>query len=90
MENEILKYFFKAYFHQDWRSDYSSSFDAVQNFIEHEAAETRKELKAALHYYLLTQCPLTDSLIWELGGSFRPSAEGRSTEEWFREVAERL
>ena len=83
--NEILVYFFEAYFHQDWRDDYSTSLDAVKAFSMDEPMETKLKLRAAL-LELLDQNELSQDGFNKLGGNFKPETEGMSVKYWIEQT----
>lgn len=45
--SEKLDYFFEAYFHQDWRDDYSTTLKAVEDFAQSESTESVTQLVQA-------------------------------------------
>lgn len=81
----ILSYFVQAYFHQDWRDEWSSSLDAVRAFDQSEPTENKQALKEALRA-MLKEGDLGQGAINELGGNFRPETEQLSTREWIERV----
>lgn len=89
MSMENLKYFFQSYFHLDWRKDYECSLSVVQDFVDHETFETRVQLKNDLEE-LLNSGEVSNEFIWELGGCFRPSSEGKTANIWLLEVIQLL
>jgi hypothetical protein len=82
--NESIEHFFNAYFHQDWREDYDSTFDAVKDFCECEP-ESKKELVSALALLLELE-PIPDNLIHKYGGNFDPKSEGFTVENWLKKT----
>ncbi|PCM44855.1 contact-dependent growth inhibition system immunity protein [Marinobacter sp. ANT_B65] len=87
--SEILEYFFDAYFHQDWREDYASSFKAVEDFAKFESIESKAKLVGALND-LLKKEDLPQNTINKLGGNFKPESEGMEVREWIIRVLEIL
>ncbi len=85
--SEILEYFFDAYFHQDWRDDYGSSFQAVEDFAKAESTESKVQLAQALAE-LSNKGDLPQNTINKLGGNFKPESEGMSVNEWIGKVLE--
>ena len=89
MLHETLKYFLRTYFHQDWMEDYSSSFMALDDFIQHESQETVSSL-----YYELVDAlsidPFNEEVINEYGGNYSPSTEGLSVKGWLQEVCSKI
>ncbi len=85
--NEIFEYFFDAYFHQDWRDDYGSSFEAVEDFAKAEPAESKIQLVQALTE-LSNKGDLPQDTLNKLGGNFKPESEGMSVNEWISKVLE--
>lgn len=83
--NDTLKYFFEAYFHQDWRDDYSSSMEAVKAFNNEEPLESKIQLKNEI-LHLLQASNLPQNTINNLGGNFKPETEGLSVNSWFEMV----
>lgn len=83
--NEILLYFFEAYFHQDWRDDYATSLDAVKAFSVDEPMDTKMKLKNALSN-LLSQGELPQDSFNKLGGNFKPEREGMSVKSWIEQA----
>lgn len=84
---EIFEYFFDAYFHQDWRDDYRSSLEAVEDFARAEPTESKSQLVQALTE-LLNKSDLPQDTINKLGGNFKPESEGMSVNEWISKVLE--
>lgn len=87
--SEIFEYFFDAYFHQDWRDDYGSSFEAIEDFAKAEPAESKTQLVNALSN-LLERGELPQDTINKLGGNFKPESEGMDVREWVIEALEIL
>ncbi len=87
--SEIFEYFFDAYFHQDWRDDYGSSFEAIEDFVKAEPTESKTQLVGALND-LLEQEELPQNTINKLGGNFKPESEGMEVREWIIRVLEIL
>lgn len=87
--NDIVTYFFEAYFNQDWRDDYVSSLDAVKAFSLDEPIESKNQLKSAL-LDLQSKGPLPQDAINKLGGNFKPKTEGITTDVWLQRVLEAL
>tara|TARA_R110002094_G_scaffold191809_4_gene166173 strand:- start:817 stop:1089 length:273 start_codon:yes stop_codon:yes gene_type:complete len=85
--NEIFEYFFEAYFHQDWRDDYASSLEAVEDYSESEPTESKAQLAEALAE-LSGKSDLPQDTINKLGGNFKPETEGMSVNEWIGRVLE--
>lgn len=83
----IFEYFFDAYFHQDWRDDYESSLEAVEDFAKAEPMESKVELVQALTE-LSNKRDLPQDTINKLGGNFKPESEGMSVSEWIGKVLE--
>lgn len=79
--NEIVEYFFSAYFHQDWRDECASSFEVVEMFAREETAELvlslAKALKDISHREYFSQNQFS-----ALSANFNPTLEGMSVEEW--------
>ena len=48
MDKELLFHFFECYFHQDWRDDYLSSFDALNDFFVNLSQNVRLNLNKHL------------------------------------------
>ncbi len=84
--NKIVKHFFDAYFHQDWREDYKSSFDAVRDFCESEP-ESKRDLGLILTQFLELK-PIPDNLIQKYGGNFDPKSENFTVEKWLQKAIE--
>lgn len=79
--SDVLKYFFESYFHQDWRDEYSNSFEALEDFLGSETAETRKCLVSEL-IDLRAQQDIVSFDFRRFGANFRPETEGLSVTEW--------
>ncbi|BFM08574.1 contact-dependent growth inhibition system immunity protein [Halioxenophilus aromaticivorans] len=87
--SEVLDYFFDAYFHQDWRDDYGSSFEAAEDFAKTEPAEAKTHLTSALSG-LLEREKLPQDTLNGLGGNFKPESENMEVREWVIKVIEIL
>lgn len=87
--DEIFEYFFEAYLHQDWRDDYESSLDAVEDFANVEPTESVVKLVQALKD-LQVRGDLPQDTINKLGGNFKPESEGMSVSEWIDKALEML
>lgn len=85
MLHETFQYFLRAYFHQDWMEDYSSSLMALDDFIEHESQETVSSLYCEL-VDILNADAFIEEIINEYGGNYSPSTEGFSVKGWLQEV----
>lgn len=83
----IFEYFFDAYFHQDWRDDYGSSLEAVEDFAKAEPRESKAQLVQSLTE-LSNKSDLPQDTINKLGGNFKPESEGMSVNEWISKVLE--
>lgn len=81
MDSEPLSYFFECYFHQDWRDDYSSSFDVLLDFCQSEP-ELKEELKQQFLELIEQGYALSDYFVHELGGNFKTEREGFTAVEW--------
>ncbi|WP_163392567.1 contact-dependent growth inhibition system immunity protein [Enterovibrio norvegicus] len=84
MNRELLFHFFECYFHQDWRDDYSSSFEALRDFCCLEP-ERKAELRESFND-LLEQDALSENFINEFGGSFKTEREGLTANEWLKKA----
>lgn len=80
MKSEPLFYFFECYFHQDWRDEYSSSFDVLYDFCKSEP-NLKVELKE-LFLELIERGDVSDDFIHEFGGNFKTETEGLTPTEW--------
>ncbi|MEL6115300.1 contact-dependent growth inhibition system immunity protein [Photobacterium sp. SP02] len=79
--NDIIKYFFEAYFHQDWRYEYSSSRELLEDFIRMESESTVHDLAGA--FKELMECPdVLQDRVNECDGNFNPESEEMSAIEW--------
>jgi hypothetical protein len=94
-----LKYFFSAYFHQDWKSMYNleglkTSYETVVNdFKANNPRETVKQTITEIEF-LISQNLLDDELkeivVDELGANFRPAASGLTYQQWLKSVLDIL
>jgi len=86
--SETLRYFLRTYFHQDWMSDYSSSHEAIDDFVKHET-----DVKvAALHQEiieLLSGDDISEDLVYDYGGHYSPKFDGLSVRDWLQKVCDK-
>ena len=87
--NDALTSFLTAYFHQDWKSEFSNSLDAVNEFISTSPEELRIQLLCEVEL-LLYKKDLKEDLVWLLGGNFRPESEGFTIKLWLQEIERAL
>ena len=79
----ILEHFFQGYFHQDWSLDYPTTLDGVRFFKSRETEERVLELASELGT-LIGETEPPQTLIYDLGGEFRPEVENMTVNEWLK------
>ena len=79
-----LKQFFGCHFHQDWSSDYGTSAEGVQDFLNGFPVDciisTTNELVALLNEIKSDQ--VLSQALSELACDYDPSHSGRTDREW--------
>ena len=84
MKKEILRSFFQSNFHLDWTEDYETTEEVIVDFCRTKA-EIKIQIRDALQEALEEQA-VGKKFVHEMKGSFIPSLEGYSAEEWVKMV----
>lgn len=80
---------FASYFHQDWREDYPTAAQGIQQFCR-EATTTHIQQVAIEIAALIQQNAVTEQTIWQLGGNLQPEQHDESSLQWFTATLQQL
>jgi hypothetical protein len=90
-DNETLKKFFSAYFHQDWEYEADTPSEVVLDFLHDATAASVVRLRnAILSYVEDNEIIEEEALDTEFGCEYLPSSEGLTPKEWLLSIAELL
>lgn len=93
-EQEGLKDFFAAYFHEDWREEAKDAAGVLALYLAQNIDEdARRSLAHSIEAFAArhgSDAALEQALFSELGCYYMPSAEHRSAREWLAEIVTRL
>ena len=93
-EQEQLKNFFAAYFHEDWREEVKDAAGVLELYLAQNVdADARRRLAHAIETFATrhgSDGALEQALFSELGCYYVPSAEHRSARAWLAELVTRL
>jgi CdiI immunity protein len=90
---ELLKDFFRTYFHEDWNLDSDNTDAVIGSYNKNSTFANRKELSEAIVNFVQNftdDAPLESVLLTKLRCYYRPSLDGVSAREWLYEVASKL
>ena len=94
-----LKYFFSAYFHQDWKYSYESLGDepvfkiAVNDFKDNNPTDTIEQAINELEQFLNKDIPendMRDIIVHQLGANINASGFGLTYRQWGKKVLDIL
>jgi hypothetical protein len=87
-DDEELRHFFGAYFHQDWDLDASSAEGVFALYVQDSTTEHRRRVidqLARLARDTHDDAAL-DEKLFELGCYYSPTAEGKTSRQWMQDV----
>jgi hypothetical protein len=92
-DRSLLKGFFAAYFHQDWRLDDKTTGSVVSRYIAENPDRAKlSSLATEIRRFVTTVADNEHEsrLVRELGSEYMPSGDQISVRDWLLQVAKRL
>ena len=90
-DDEALRDFFSAYFHEDWPCEADTPADVVSSYVSSAPPSEVERLRGAIIRLVENEqedAGLEKKLMPELGCYYLPSADGLTAKKWLLEVAD--